>query len=101
MSIMQKLAISRAQGRPQLFNATSQTVHFQYMNDSTKELKEIWYDNATTLKTKYEWAVKDGIGMQGVGMWTAGATRFDEQSLVDLWGAIPTGRGQADGSGNE
>eukprot|EP01045_Picozoa_sp_COSAG04_P053083 COSAG04_NODE_22983_length_346_cov_0.514170_1_plen_88_part_01 len=68
-------------------NSTSQTAHFQYVNASTNETHEVWFDSADTLKTKYHWAGQ--AGMRAVGMWTPGATWFDEESMTELWGAIP------------
>ena len=86
--IEEKLALSRAQGRgPQLLNTTSQTVYFQYENETTKDIHEVWYDNATTLRTKYDWAVS--MGMRAVGMWTPGAAGFDAGVQRDLWASIP------------
>ena len=40
--IMEKLALSKAQGRPQQLNTTSQTVYFQYENTTTKDIHEVW-----------------------------------------------------------
>ena len=62
--IMPLRALSKSQGnfpgegqQPSI-NSTSQSVWFPYLNTSTGETHQVWYDDARTLKIKYEWAVK-------------------------------------------
>ena len=55
-------------------------------DNGTDRMEQVWYDNATTLRTKYQWAVR--MGMRAVGMWTPGAAGFDESSSKRLWGSI-------------
>lgn len=62
------------------------SVHFQYKNESTEEIWEVWYDNATTLRTKYDWSIQQGMG--GAGVWTPGAAHFDAAVSAELWDAI-------------
>ena len=41
----------------------------QHNDSARRRLTKVWYDNATTLKTKYDWAVGDGMrcGAEGIG----------------------------------
>ena len=56
-------------------------------NTTTDQWHEVWFDNSTTLATKYKWAIDQG--MNGVGMWTPGATGFDTDSTRSLWSSLP------------
>ena len=87
--LLPSLALSSFQGHGRQWNSTWTSPFFNYKNESTGEYHQVWYDDKDSLKLKYGWALQEA-GMRGVGMWTPGATLFDDKATADMWSTVPT-----------
>jgi hypothetical protein len=86
--LLPSLALSKAQGRGRQWNSTWTSPFYNYKNESTAEGHQVWYDDKDSLKLKYSWSLQEA-GLRGVGMWTPGATLFDDKATSDMWSTVP------------
>lgn len=93
LSKMCALIKVKAKALPVLDNATM-TKHFDFMtnaslvrDDENGARAEIWYDDPTTLASKY--AFSKTLGVKGVAFWTADEVSYDTGTLAkDMWDAL-------------
>ena len=57
----------------------TKTPYFSYISDKTGSIREVYFDNADSLKIKYELAKQSNLA--GIGIWALG---YDE-GYVELW----------------
>jgi di-N-acetylchitobiase len=71
------------------WDATLQSPWFNYLNPTTKQMHQVWYDDPTSLKIKTTWAREQGL--RGVGMWTGDFVDYDtpnNQDTKEMWDAM-------------
>jgi di-N-acetylchitobiase len=62
---------------------------FNYVDDSTGRVHQVWFDDVTSLTLKYQFA--RAAGLRGVGMWTADFLDYSSplpQQTMDMWHAL-------------
>ena len=86
------LDLHAASGAPPImFNATTVTKWFDYLNTTTKQRHRVYFDDPETLLTKYTTLLK--LGVAGVGSWTIDAVhRTDAADTAAtakaMWAAV-------------
>lgn len=74
-----------ATGKPYV-NQTTLTNVMNYKN-ATGGLSQLWWEDPTTLKHKYD-KVKSK-GLRALGMWTADSAGMDKSKTQAMWDALP------------
>ena len=62
---------------------------FNYVDEATGTVHQVWFDDVTSLSLKYQFA--RAAGLRGVGMWTADFLDYSSplpQQTVDMWKAL-------------
>ncbi|KAK0054727.1 di-N-acetylchitobiase [Biomphalaria pfeifferi] len=75
------------------WNTTSETPYFSYTDSETNISRQVQFDDAASLKIKYELAAD--LGLRGVGMWTIDFldytdTQRGQAMRTAMFGALPT-----------
>lgn len=75
-----------------LWDATSSSPYFNFIDTSSGDTHQMWYDDPESLGLKYQYAVDNSL--RGVGMWTANYLDYSdtpegEQQRNAMWGALP------------
>ena len=86
---IEDLVVSRATYGPQ-WEQISASFFFNY-EDSVGLKRQVWYDNATSLKLKYEFAAKSALN--GVAVWNTDLLDFSDlarskQQTKAMWDAL-------------
>ena len=84
------VSLGRSQGFVESFNASEGANHINWLNESSGEYHEIWYDDPSSLRRKYAWS--QSVGSGGVGMWVPSATLFNVSATKAMWDAVPSPR---------
>ncbi|XP_022096449.1 di-N-acetylchitobiase-like isoform X2 [Acanthaster planci] len=87
--IIQLLMQNSTSGR--LYNTTYQAPYFNYVDATTGDHHQVWYDNPQSLTTRYKYAQK--MKLRGVGMWNADTLDYrdnptSKKLTKEMWDAI-------------
>ncbi|XP_033635966.1 di-N-acetylchitobiase-like [Asterias rubens] len=74
-----------------LYNETFQSPFFNYKDEGTGKIRQVWYDDAFSLSLRYQYAKSQNL--RGVGMWNADCLDYsgdDEGTRLtkEMWDAI-------------
>lgn len=66
----------------------SQTPYFTFSKDDGHQY-QVWFDDPQSLSIKYQ--IGSGLGLGGVGFWTANFLDYKNKSMVEsMWSIVPT-----------